>query len=427
MKEGHSRAWRVLGVMLALLVIAFYISSCFTSNTSSSVTSTPTKTPRPLDTELPLVPTSTSTPLPTATPTRVAQLEPTDTRTPTPTPEPTESLEPTITPWPTLGPDICPLTGLPVSDPALLQRRPLAIKVQNAAASRPQSGLPQADIVYEHLTEAAITRYTAIYLCQEVDKVGSVRSARFIDLEIPAMYKSLLAFSGTSPGLYPKFLNADFYDREFVQNWGLNAEGFYRDRELYKQGRAIEHTLFVDPNKIWETADRLGINEPQDLQGMNFASEVPEGGEPATHIHIPFPSRDMVVDYQYDPDLGAYRRWIEGEPDVDAETEEQLSVTNVVVVYANHVDTDIYEDFPRTNHPSVQIQLWGTGPMVLFRDGQAFEGLWARPARDDMLVFRDPTGQVPMPLKPGNTWIELVPLEGHRWTFEATWDTEEEP
>jgi hypothetical protein len=322
-----------------------------------------------------------------------------------------------------LSANACPLTGLEVSDPALLDRRPLAIKVQNAAIARPQFGLPQADIVYEHLTEAAITRFTAIYLCQPVEKIGSTRSARFIDLEIPAMYKSLMAFSGTSSGLYPKFLNADFYDREFCYGWGLHSDAFYRDTELRAQGIPIEHTLFADPAKIWAIADKLGINQRQDLQGLTFDRQPLDGGQPATHIHIPFPSRDMVVDYYYDDSTGTYLRWDEGEPHLDAASGQQISVTNVVVAYATHVDADFYEDEPRRNHPSVQIQLWGTGPVVVFRDGQAFEGIWARPKRDEMVVFRDATGQIPITLKPGNTWIELVPLPGHRWSFEASWDT----
>jgi hypothetical protein len=422
MNRVQGRTWRCLGVVAVLLLAAVYITSCMSTETAE-VTPTPTKTPCPDNTPVALT-TATCTPVPTETPT-VAP--PTATSTPTNTPEPTETPEPTALPWPTLGANACPLTGLEVSEPDLLERRPLAIKVQNAPISRPQYGLPQADIVYEHLSEAGITRFTAIYLCQEVEKIGSIRSARFIDLEIPAMYKSLLAFSGTSAGLYPKFLNADFYDREFCYGWGLHAEAFYRDLELRKQGVPIEHTLFADPSKIWEIADELDINQRQDLEGLQFDPVVPEGGEPATHVHIPYPHRNMIVDYVYDPDSGNYLRWDGNEKHVDAGSGEQLTTTNVVVIYATHVDTDIYEDEPRRNHPSVQIQLWGTGPAVVFRDGVAFEGLWARPQRDDMVVFRDETGQIPIPLKPGNTWIQLVPLEGHRWTFEASWDTEEYP
>ncbi len=67
----------------------------------------------------------------------------------------------------------------------------------------------------------------------------------------------------------------------------------------------------------------------------------------------------------------------------------------------------------------------GSGPAVIFRNGQAFEGLWARPKRDDMLVFRDKTGQIPIPLKPGNTWIELIPVPPHKWAFEASWSGED--
>jgi hypothetical protein len=427
MSEAHGRIVKVTLAIVTLLAIASFAAACSSSDTDE-LASSPTKTARPADAKLPALATYTLTPEPTATATTTPEATPTavtPTATATPTPEPTPTIDLIVDAWPTLSPDLCPLTALEVTDPDLLDRRPLAIKIQNAAISRPQYGLPQADIVYEHLSEAGITRFTAIYLCQPVEKIGSTRSARFIDLEIPAMYESFLAFSGTSAGLYPKFLNADFYDRQFCYGWGLHAEGFYRDRELREQGIPIEHTLFADPIKIWEIADELDINQPQELRSMHFADQPPDDGQPATHVNIPYPSRDMVVDYRYDPDQGVYLRWDAGDPHLDAASGEQISVTNVIVAYANHVDTDIYEDEPRRNHPSVQIQLWGTGPVVVFRDGQAFEGLWARPQRDDMLVFRDPTGQIPIPLKPGNTWIHMAPLPGHRWTLEATWDAEE--
>jgi hypothetical protein len=130
----------------------------------------------------------------------------------------------------------------------------------------------------------------------------------------------------------------------------------------------------------------------------------------------------MKVEWRYDAARGVYLRWVAGEPFIDAASGEQITATNIVVAYAAHVNADFYEDYPRTNWPSVQIQLWGTGPMALFRDGLVTEGLWARPERDEMLLLRDSAGQTPLPLKPGNTWVELVPLPGHRWSFEVTWE-----
>ena len=77
-----------------------------------------------------------------------------------------------------------PYTGLPV-DAVALGRKPLLIKVANTAEVRPQSGLNAADVVVEHLSEGGITRFTALFLSNMPAKVGSVRSCRLIDLELP--------------------------------------------------------------------------------------------------------------------------------------------------------------------------------------------------------------------------------------------------
>src|SRR5579859_3925706 len=57
-----------------------------------------------------------------------------------------------------------PLTGLAVTDPTVLQRRPLAVKISNAPPLvRPQAGIGDADLVFEHLTEGKLTRFTAVF------------------------------------------------------------------------------------------------------------------------------------------------------------------------------------------------------------------------------------------------------------------------
>ena len=60
-------------------------------------------------------------------------------------------------------------------------------------------------------------------------------------------------------------------------------------------------------------------------------------------------------------------------------------------------------------HYSIEIQIWGEGRAIVFRDGQAFEGRWLRPQRPDLIRFVDEAGN-PIPLKPGNTWIQVVPF-----------------
>src|SRR5216683_8017562 len=54
----------------------------------------------------------------------------------------------------------------------------LAIMVENQADARPQSGLTNADVVYEALAEGGITRFIALYLSGDAPVVGPVRSLR---------------------------------------------------------------------------------------------------------------------------------------------------------------------------------------------------------------------------------------------------------
>src|ERR1035437_7075608 len=114
-------------------------------------------------------------PAATVAPTATASSPETAPSTETPTPPPSPS--PTITPpfsYPSggLGPanfpaGVDPLTGLKVANPALLQRRPMLIKVSNLPRSvRPQWGLSFADIVFEYYTEEGSTRFAAIFYGQ---------------------------------------------------------------------------------------------------------------------------------------------------------------------------------------------------------------------------------------------------------------------
>lgn len=305
-----------------------------------------------------------------------------------------------------------------MDDPSLLDRRPLAVKVENHPASRPHAGLSHADVVYEHLTEGGITRFTAIYYCQDTPKIGPVRSARFIDLELAAIYRSAMAFSGTSPGLMPLFQNSDFVDRIISPGPPYGHPGFHREP---REGVAIEHTMFTEGETLWNILETRDLNQRPAFETIPFSVEAPPDGEPATQIQVPYPHRLMGVEYTYDSSSGVYLRFLASAPHLEALDGEQLAFENIVVIIANHVDTDIIED-TYSMAPSIQIQIWGTGPAILFRDGQAYQGLWARPEREDMLVLRDVTGQVPIPLKPGHTWVEVVPLPGFRQSFDLTWE-----
>ena len=303
------------------------------------------------------------------------------------------------------GTDRNPLTGELVEKPANLQRRPIAIKISNAPASytRPQSGLNEADLVFEHTTEGNLTRFTAIFYSKTPEKIGPVRSARLIDIELPAMYDAALAYSGSSNGVAAKLRASDFYPRILY----AYDKGFYRTGE----NKPIEHTLYANPELLWETLTEKGQNIPPTFTTTNvFSEEVPEGGTAANGVSIDY--NWTLVNWRYDGASGRYLRWADGEIHADGNTGEQVSATNVIVISPFHAfDGNICEQANQDGTcaaQSVEVQLWGTGSGAVFRDGHRYEVIWHREHRNDSLTFTDSSGE-PFPLKIGNSWIQVVP------------------
>jgi hypothetical protein len=379
--------WIGLTSLLVGLVAEVIFASC--GGSPGAVTPTPTRTARPVAEVLPtlspvpLLPTQTPVP---AFPTQDASL---------------------VTEFP---PDVNPLTGLKVPDPSVLNRRPLAIKISNApAVVRPQAGLSYADWVFEHYAEGGLTRFTAVFLSQGAPQVGSIRSGRLIDLEIPAFTGAMFAYSGSSQGVKQRIMASDFYQegRVISPDFGVGEPVFFRVSEPNK---AFEHTLFTSTDALWALTEERGLNTRQDLHGLAFRESPPVGGQPAQYVEIQYLPAAASAEWSFDRDLGLYRRSVLGEPHTDALTGEQLTAANVIIVHAPHIDTDILEDLVGGGHYSIEIQIWGEGPVQILRDGQIYTGQWQRLAREDMLSFFDDSGN-PLPLKPGNSWFQLVPLE----------------
>jgi hypothetical protein len=391
MIKRHKAASVTFGMIIIVLALA---QLCFAACGGSSNQATPTPT-RTLSSE------AVATSAPAFTPTLIPS-----TATPVASPTPTANAS-IITEFP---PHVNPLTGLPVSDPSALERRPLAVKISNApAVVRPQAGLSFADLVFEHYAEGGFTRFTAVYLSQDAPKIGSIRSGRLIDLEIPAFTDAMFAYSGSSGGVKERIIRSDFYqeDRVISPDFGVGEPVFFRVPE---PGKDFWHTLFTSTDTLWAlTADR-GLNTRQDLQGLAFSETPPEGGQPARYMEIPYLPGIASAEWSYDVGLGLYRRSILGEPHTDAVTGSQLTAANVINLYANHVETDILEDLVDGGHYSIEIQIWGEGPVQILRDGRVYNGTWKRWAREDMLSFYDEDNNL-LPFKPGNTWFQIVPLD----------------
>jgi hypothetical protein len=322
------------------------------------------------------------------------------------------------------------LTGLIVSDPNILNRRPLLIKVSNESPTvRPQSGLSFADHVWEYQMEGyALTRFTAVIYSQTPERVGSVRSARLVDIEsLVDMYGGILVYSGGSsnrytPGTPPRInelMNAQPWvqrvvTQDYLSRVGVSYDAPYFARLDFPRADIPDyHKLFAISTEIWKLATEKAFNDRPNLDGLTFNAAIPAGGIAANQASIDYPGRGPMRTWRWDVGSGKWLSSTEDQqaatpdtPDTDSITGKQLAFDNVVIIYAIAYDGDFIED-EKANLPSVHIELFGEGQCVLLRDGQRFDCIWKRADKGGQIQIFDVNNNI-IPLKPGTTWFNVI-------------------
>jgi len=337
--------------------------------------------------------------------------------TPTGPAAPLATTSPTLVP--AYGPDsfpanVNPLTGEGV-DPAKLNRIPVAIKISNFPYSvRPQFGLSLADVVFEHSAEAGLTRFTAIFLQNDAAKVGSIRSARFVDTEIAPIFQAALVTSGSSAGTMQHLRENAWFAGANV--WRLiSEESRYVCPPLCREKPDDTNTLFADTTALRTATAASGGQQRAALSGWAFNAKAPAGGVALTTLLVNF-SVAAHVEWRYDAASGRYARWQEKDSSgemvqhADALNNTNISAANVVLLFVNHQNNFIPEDYRDGGNCGLEIQLWTLGPANLFRDGQMYEGRWRRDATTKWQLWLEDNAGQRMALKPGNTWFDLVAL-----------------
>ena len=235
---------------------------------------------------------------------------PEETATPTPTPVVEVTAEPSPTPYD--GP-VSPLSGLPIGE-EWLNRRPVAIMLNNLKEALPQMGQSQADIIYEVPAEGGITRMLAVYQSVEgVGKIGSIRSARPYYLELALGHDAIFIHAGGSEDAYTRISQWGVAALDGVRGPYLsnqeNGNLMWRDPER-KKSYSLEHTVVTTGEAIIQRFAGYTNLRQEHKEGyvyeMDFTEDgTPSGGFSADHLQVPF-SHYKTGEFQYDPQSGLY-------------------------------------------------------------------------------------------------------------------------
>lgn len=316
---------------------------------------------------------------------------------------------------------INPLTGLIVQDRERLGRRPILVKVTlYPRNNRPQWGLSFADIVYEHYTEGGLSRFAALFYSKEAEVVGPIRSARLVDIQLVRMYGALFAYGSADSRVLEQIDNAEFAERA-VREFPAGCP------PLCRMDPTGQNHLVTDTQALQAFYENQGVDlTAPDLRGMIFEALPPESTLTGQRIWTSY-STDNFHEWLYDAGVGLYHRSqesgagsVELIPLTDRTTGQLLESANIVYLEVPH---PLYARTPEI----VDIQLYGEGDGLAFRDGQAYAVRWIRPFPEGVLYLTFPDGS-PYPFKPGTTWFELIGIssqieqgEDEAWkiTFEA--------
>jgi len=322
--------------------------------------------------------------------------------------------------------EACPLNGAKYSKQ---QRkwweghRPLGVMIENSLDARPQSGTTFADVVYEAIAEGGITRFLAVYYCQDAGIVGPVRSARTYFLDEISEYGSypLYAHVGgaNTPGpadALGQIVDYGWNTYNDLNQFSIGFPTFKRDEGRLGHPVATEHTMYSTTTGLWEIGAKRGLTD-KDKDGeawdtsfvpWSFKSDVAADDRPESQkISMNFWTGQpaYTVDWTYDKASNSYLRINGGKAHLDNNTKKQIQPKNVVILYMK--ESRANDGYEGNLHELFATK--GTGEALVFQDGKQIKATWHKASREGRTELTVTSTGKDVQFNPGQIWVQIVP------------------
>ncbi len=265
-------------------------------------------------------------------------------------------------------------------------RPALAVKIDNVTRAHPQSGVNQADVVYEELVEGGVTRLVAVFQSTSAAEVGPVRSARTSDPPLLEGFdRPLFAYSGANRGTRDALRQSPLTDA----GYSAHEPDYWRDRS-----RRPPHNLYTGTDRLWaHHADRTAV-PPAPFLHRYPGQDLHPAAEEASGVSIDF----GLTEIDYDWDGTGWARTHNGTAHVDADG-VRIAPANVVVQFIRYGRS-------AADLRSPEAITEGSGEAWLFTDGHVVRGRWDRPDPARPATFTADGTEVRLSV--GTTWVALA-------------------
>ncbi len=278
-------------------------------------------------------------------------------------------------------------------------RRPLAVMLNNIRDAVPQTGIANADVVYEAPVEGNITRLMGIFEdYDDLEKIGSVRSCREYYVFFAQEFEALYAHYGQA--VYAK----PFLEEDFIQNLS-GLEKYSKDIFYRTTDRVAPHNAYTSFEGIQRGIADYGYDQ-EHSKGYHghyvFADmgteETLENGSAASVVRLGCYATNQPW-FEYDQESGKYRRFQYGGPQIDDATGEQLTYDNLIIQYHG------YEPYDQNGYLNIDV-LHGKKGKYITR-GKAVDIRWEKDAVWGVTHYYDENEQE-IHLNRGKTWVAVV-------------------
>ena len=282
----------------------------------------------------------------------------------------------TASPTPTLP--AAPLTGLPVSAPAVADRPAIAVPLRVGPSTTP-AGLDAADLVYAEFAESDTLHLTAVFQSRDAAKVGPVTEIRPVDIRSVAVLHPFVGYAGGPTGFVTQFENSGLP--------GITPAG--RGAKVFKS----DHTSTA---ALWKAAPKGGQPPTPALDHATDDTELASQGlVPARELTVNVPGGPPMA-WRYDQRKS---HWV-GR--VGTATVTAASVLVLTMEYRT----------VQVRHPSLRslpaANVFGTGEVVAVSGPFSAKGWWRKPGLQLVCTIADSGGDMMHP-RPGNAWVIYAP------------------
>jgi hypothetical protein len=278
-------------------------------------------------------------------------------------------------------------------DPADADFLPIAAMIDNDPLARPQSGLAQANIVYEAKAESGITRYLAIFATSSsAVEIGPVRSARPYYLDWAEGYGALYTHVGGSPEALAKIKSEKVPDiNEFYQ-----GQYFWRTDDY-----AAPHNIFTSLASLKKYAEKMNL-KTGDYDSWLYKDEAATEQRASSSIEINFSVHDFLVNWKYNTEKNEYVRYLAGAKHQDADGTPIIAKNIVIMqVKSKTLDAELRREMTTI----------GEGKAWYCFDGICETGKWRKESKTKREKIYNSGGEEAR-FNASTTWIEVIQEEG---------------